>query len=79
MHLQRVATMAAAAATNHQISADVESHDQFARELRSYRSQMPGEGKRGGPKPSWESDVGGGGIFEAGTMEFLVLKLSFYN
>ena len=62
--------MAAAAATNHQINADVESHEQFARELRSYRSQVPGERKRGGAKPSWESDVGGGGTFEAGTMAF---------
>ena len=66
MHLQRVATMAAAAATAQQTNADVESHEQFARELRSYRSQMPGEGKRGVAKPSWESDFGEGGTFEAG-------------
>lgn len=66
MHLQRVATMAAAAATAQQTNADVESHEQFARELRSYRSQMPGEGKRGVTKPLWESDFGEGATFEAG-------------
>ncbi len=66
MHLQRVATMAAAAATAQQINADVESHEQFAKELRSYRSQAIGGGQRRATKPSWESDVGGGGTFEAG-------------
>ncbi|KAL3136295.1 Zinc finger C2HC domain-containing protein 1A [Trebouxia sp. C0010 RCD-2024] len=65
MHLQRVATMAAATATAQQTNADVESHEQFARELRSYRTQVPGEGKRGVAKPSWESDLGEGGTFEA--------------
>ena len=69
MHLQRV-TMAAAAATAQQTNADVESHEQFAKELRSYRSQMPEEAKRGGAKPSWESDLGGGGTFEAGNLSF---------
>lgn len=63
MHLQRVATMAAAAATAQQISADVESHEQFAKELRSYRSQAVGGGQRRVTKPSWESDVGAGGSF----------------
>ncbi len=48
MHLQRVATMAAAAATAQQINADLESHDQFAKELRSYRSQGVGGGQRRG-------------------------------
>lgn len=37
MHLQRVATMAAAQATAQATSADIESHEQFANELRSYR------------------------------------------
>ena len=68
MHLQRVATMAAAAATTQQTNADVESHEQFAKELRSYRSQVPGEGKQGVAKPSWESDLGEGGSFEAGNL-----------
>ena len=71
MHLQRVAIMAAAAATAEQTNADVESHEQFARELRSYRGQVPGEGKRGVAKPSWESDLGEGGAFEAGNLSFL--------
>ena len=62
--------MAAAAATAQQTNADVESHEQFAKELRSYRSQMPEEAKRGVAKPSWESDLGGGGIFEAGNLSF---------
>ena len=66
MHLQRVATMAAAAATAQQISADVESHEQFAKELRSYRGQAAGGGARRVTKPTWESDVGEGGAFEAG-------------
>ena len=65
MHLQRVATMAAATATAQQINADVESHEQFAKELRSYRGQPAGGGQRRVTKPSWESDVGGGGTFEA--------------
>ncbi|KAL0030611.1 hypothetical protein WJX79_009490 [Trebouxia sp. C0005] len=65
MHLQRVATMAAAAATAQQISADVESHEQFAKELRSYRSQGVGGGQRRVTKPSWESDLGTGGSFGA--------------
>lgn len=37
MHLQRVATMAAAQATAQATNADIESHAQFASELRSYR------------------------------------------
>ncbi len=65
MHLQRVATMAAAAATAQQINADVESHEQFAKELRSYRSQGVGGGQRRVTKPSWESDLGTGGSFGA--------------
>ena len=63
--------MAAATATTQQTSADVESHEQFAKELRSYRSQVPGEGKRGAAKPSWESDLGEGGGFEAGNLLLL--------
>lgn len=66
MHLQRVATMAAATATAQQISADVDSHEQFAKELRSYRGQAAGGGQRRVTKPSWESDVGGEGTFETG-------------
>ncbi len=65
MHLQRVATMAAAAATAQQINADLESHDQFAKELRSYRSHGVGGGQRRVTKPSWESDLGVGGSFGA--------------
>ena len=68
MHLQRVATMAAAAATAQQINADVESHEQFAKELRSYRShrsQGVGGGQRRVTKPSWETDLGTGGSFGA--------------
>ena len=65
MHIQRVATMAAAAATAQQINADVESHEQFAKELRSYRSQGVGRGQRRVTKPSWETDLGTGGSFGA--------------
>ena len=67
--------MAAAAATAEQTNADVESHEQFARELRSYRGQVPGEGKRGVAKPSWESDLGEGGAFEAGNLSFLCVAV----
>ena len=78
MHLQRAATMAAAAATAQMTNADVESHEQFAKELRSYRSQMPGEGGRagGGARPLWESDVGEGGAFEAGNSHHSTVLLS---
>ena len=60
MHLQRVATMAAAAAVAQQSNAEVESHEQFAKELRSYRGQQ----QRGVVKPSWDSDVESGVAFD---------------
>ena len=66
MHLQRVATMAAAAATAQQISAEVESQEQFARELRSYRSQAVAAEPSRGPKPSWDSDFGAASTFDDG-------------
>ena len=65
MHLQRMATMAAAAAVAQQSNAEVESHEQFAKELRSYRGQQ----QRGVTKPSWDSEIGGRMAFDEGALD----------
>lgn len=59
--------MAAAQATAQAISADMESHEQFARDLRSYRSQVPGEAGRSPSKPAWDAEPASGeGLFDGG-------------
>lgn len=58
IHLQRVATMAAAAATAQQTSAELEAHEQFASELRSYRGQVGLHQQRRVSKPLWNADSG---------------------
>lgn len=68
MHLQRVATMAAAQATAQATNADMTSHEQFARDLRSYRGQMAGGGVRTPSKPAWDSEPSSGaGLFDEGS------------
>lgn len=57
--------MAAAQATAQATDADVESHEQFARDLRSYRSQMPGGGGRDNSQPAWNAELASGeGLFD---------------
>lgn len=59
--------MAAAQATAQATTADMESHDQFAKDLRSYRSQLPQGGPNSPSKPAWDSEPAtGAGLFDEG-------------
>lgn len=57
--------MAAAQATAQATNADMASHEQFARDLRSYRGQMGRGGSRTPSKPAWDSEPSSGaGLFD---------------